>query len=187
MMRSDAPRLVFSVGLAIATSVVLCGCIGPVSIAESTTSGGLPEAAVTTPAPEPGPDDSLEDPLLAGQPRIGWLDEGERFAITFAGSSSCYTVPTAISAPTSRDIELALESTGGSACTADIALRTHVIRTPDGVDPTLGVEVTAVGTTWVQVLPPLGVEPPQSARIDLPIAVIIGPDGIATEPPEVVE
>lgn len=184
-MRSDGRGLGLSVGLAIATSVVFCGCVGPVSMAESSTMGGLPDAAVTTPAP--APDDPLEYPLLAGKPRIGWLDEGERFAITFAGSSSCYAVPTAISAPTSRNIELTLESTGGSACTADMALRTHVIRTPEGVDPTLGVEVTDVGTSWVEVLPPLRVGIPPSANIDLPVAVIIGPDGIATEPPEVVE
>lgn len=183
-MRSDVPQLVLSVGLAIAASVVLCGCVGPVSIAESSAMGGLPDAAVSTTAPVP--DDSLEYPLLSGKPRIGWLDEGERFAVTFAGSSSCYAVPTAISAPTSRNIRLSLESTGGSACTADIALRTHVIRTPDGVDPTIGVEVTAVGANWVEVLPPLGAENPPPA-IDLPVAVLIGPDGIATAPPEVIE
>lgn len=183
-MRSDAQGLVLSVGLAVTTSVVLCGCVGPVSIAESSTMGGLPAAAVTTPAP--GPDDSLEDQFLSG-PRIGWLDEGDRLAITFAGSSSCYAVPTAISAPTSRSIELTLEHVGGSTCTADMALRTHVIRTPEGIDPMLGVEVTVVGETGVQVLPPLGVDVPPSASIDLPVAVIIGPDGIATEPPEVVE
>jgi hypothetical protein len=51
----------------------------------------------------------------------------------------------------------------------------------------LGVEVTVVGETGVQVLPPFGVEIPPSASIDLPVAVIIGPDGIATEPPEVVQ
>jgi hypothetical protein len=183
-MRSYVRGLVLSVGLAIATIVLFCGCVGPVSIAESSTMGGLPDAAVTT--PEPSPDDSLEDPFLSG-PRIGWLDEGERFAITFGGGSSCYPVPTAISAPTSRNIELTLEHTGGPACTADMALRTHVIRTPEGVDPMLGVEVTVVGESWVQVLPPLGVDVPPSASIDLPVAMIIGPDGIATEPPEVVE
>jgi hypothetical protein len=147
--------------------------------------GGLPDAAVTTPPPVL--DDPLEDPLIAGQPRVGWLDDGERFAMTFAGSSSCYAVPTGISAPRSRNIEFTLKSTGGPACTADMALRTHVIRTPEGVDPRFSVEVTAVGETWVEVLPPLGVEISPSASIDLPVAVIIGPDGIATEPPEVVE
>jgi hypothetical protein len=185
MMRSDARRLVISVGVAMATSVVLCGCIGPASIAESSTMGGLPDAAVTTPPPVS--DDPLEDPLLAGQPRVGWLEDGESFAITFAGSSSCYAVPTGISAPTSGTIVLTVESTGGPACTADMTLRTHVIRTPEGVDPLLGAEVTAVGGTWVEVLPPLRAESPPAASIDLPVAVIIGPDGIATEPPEVVE
>lgn len=146
-------RSSLSVGVAAAASVVFCACVGPVSVAESSWMGRLPDTAATTPAP--ATDDPLEDPLLAGEPRVGWLDEGERFAITFAGSSSCHAVPTGISAPTSRRIELTLESTGGPACTADMALRTHVLRTPRGIDPTHGVEVTSVGRTWVQVLPPL--------------------------------
>ena len=159
-MRSDARRLVISVGVAIATSVVLCGCIGPASIAESSTIGGLPDAAVTTPPPVS--EDPLEDnPLVTGQPRVGWLDEGERFAITFAGSSSCYAVPTGISAPESRKIELTVDHAGGPTCTADMALRTHVIRTPEQVDPMLGAEVTVVGETWVEILPPLDVESPR--------------------------
>lgn len=148
-MKGTGRRVAAAAGVAVALSLGLCNCSGPTapngpaSIAESSSEGLLPESAVSTPI--------SSDPL---QPAAGWLDGGKRFALTLVGSS-CYLVPTAISAPTSRSIELTLEWTDLSLCTADIRPRTHIIRTPDGVDPSLEVEVTAVDPEVAVTLPPL--------------------------------
>ncbi len=136
----------FVVGLA----ALLAGCSAvPSSISESEFRGGLPSAAITA---DPG--SWAEDPSFpAPVPVAGWLDAGARFAVVLSGSSSCPDFPSSIEVLNAHHIKLDIGSHTAQACSADLAPRTYVIKTPGDVD--VSNEVTLeFGETSV-VLPPL--------------------------------
>ncbi|POH66554.1 hypothetical protein C3B61_08315 [Cryobacterium zongtaii] len=107
----------------------VAGCSA--SIAGSAYDGMLPDEAITTPAPA-----DEEANLLAPFPTAGWLDGGDRFAIVLGGSSSCPSYPVSMVVDDSRTLSIEIGQSGGPACTADMKLRTHVLTTPAGLDPT---------------------------------------------------
>ena len=131
-------------------AALLAGCSAALaSIAESDFRGGLPAEAVTA---EPGSwahDPSFPKPV----PVAGWLESGAKFAVVISGSSSCPAFPSALEVIDSRHVKLGLETKGSQACTADMAPRTYIIRTPGDVDISQEVTLEFGGTT--AVLPPL--------------------------------
>lgn len=109
-------------------SALLTGCSAvPASIVESERQGGLPAEAITA-QPSSAPDPSF--PFATA----GWLDSGARFAVVLSGSSSCPAFPASIEVVSSHHMKLNIESRGGPNCTADMAPRIYVMRTPSAVD-----------------------------------------------------
>jgi hypothetical protein len=129
-------------------SLLLTACsAAPASVAESEHAGGLPAQAITA-----KPDSSGRD-LAYPFPTAGWLDDGARFAIVLAGSSGCPAFPSSIDVADPHTIRLGLDTRGGPNCTADMAPRTYIIRTPTGIDSS-GQVTLLFGETTV-ALPPL--------------------------------
>ena len=132
----------------IGMSALLAGCsVVPGSIAESELPGGLPAEAITA---ESG--SSTRGPLYPF-PEAGWLDDGAKFAVVLGGSSSCPAYPSSIEVLDAHHLKLGIDTRGGPTCTADLAPRTYVIRTPADVDVSREVTLEYGGTTVV--LPPL--------------------------------
>lgn len=119
----------------------------PASIAESEHAGGLPAEAITA-----KPDSSGRDPAHPF-PTAGWLDGGAKFAVVLAGSSSCPAFPSSIEVADPYNIKLGLDTRGGPNCTADMAPRTYIIRTPSDIDNSRQVTLLFGETTVA--LPPL--------------------------------
>lgn len=67
-------------------------------------------------------------------------DDGELQLVTY-GSGSCPTVPVFYDSADASALTLTLESTGGPACSADLAASTVTIRIPPGFD---GVDVVRI-------------------------------------------
>ncbi|WP_248763244.1 hypothetical protein [Pseudarthrobacter sp. SSS035] len=132
----------------IGMSAVLAGCsVEPASIAESERQGGLPPDAITA---KPG--SSAQSPLYPF-PQAGWLDAGAKFAVVLGGSSSCPAFPSSIEVVDAHHLTLGIDTRGGPNCTADLAPRTYIIRTPNEVD--VSREVTLQYGKTTVVLPPL--------------------------------
>jgi hypothetical protein len=132
----------------VGVSALLTACsAAPASIAESEHAGGLPAEAITA-----KPDSSARN-LAYPFPAAGWLDGGARFAVVLAGSSSCPAFPSSIEVADPYNIKLGLDTRGGPNCTADMAPRTYVFRTPSDVDNSRQVTLL-LGETTV-TLPPL--------------------------------
>ncbi|MGO4146904.1 hypothetical protein AB4Y77_17630 [Paenarthrobacter sp. YAF11_1] len=131
-------------------SAMLAGCSAePSSISESEFRGGLPSEAITAKPGSEAQDPSFPSPV----PVAGWLDAGSKFAVVLSGSSSCPAFPTSIEVLNSHHLKLTIATRPAQACTADMAPRTYVIKTPADVD--VSHEVTLeYGETRV-VLPPL--------------------------------
>lgn len=134
-----------AVGLFCVVGLAACSA----SIAASSYDGTLPDDAITTPAP-----DDDEANLLSPFPTAGWLDDGDRFAIVLGGSSSCPSYPVSMVVDDSRTLTIEIGQSGGPACTADMKLRTHVLTTPAGLDPT-GEVTIRYGESGTAVLPAL--------------------------------
>lgn len=129
-------------------SVLLAGCsAGPGSIAESERQGGLPAEAITA-----KPSSSTQAPLYPF-PAAGWLDAGAKFAVVLSGSSSCPAFPSSIEVLDAHHLKLGIDTRGGPTCTADLAPRTYVIRTPAEVD--VSREITLQYGDTTVLLPPL--------------------------------
>jgi hypothetical protein len=75
-----------------------------------------------------------------GGPRVGWLDEGERFFITTQGSSACPTVPADMRV---RDgiVVITLTDTRASFCTDDLASATYALEIPREVRGQEGIGI----------------------------------------------
>lgn len=127
----EMPRTVRMAGVGLFCVVGLAACSA--SIAESAYDGMLPDDAITTPAPAP---EDEEANLLAPFPTAGWLNDGDQFAIVLGGSSSCPSYPVSMVVDDSRTLSIEIGQSGGPVCTADMKLRTHVLTTPAGLDPT---------------------------------------------------
>ncbi|WP_146069242.1 hypothetical protein [Arthrobacter sp. ZGTC412] len=131
-------------------AAILAGCsAAPSSIAESEFSGGLPSEAITAKPGSWAQDPSFPSPV----PVAGWLDAGAKFAVVLSGSSSCPAFPSSIEVLNSQHLKLSIATRGAQACTADMAPRTYVIKTPIDVDASQEVTLE-YGETRV-VLPPL--------------------------------
>ena len=132
----------------VGVSVLLTACsAAPASIAESEHTGGLPAEAITATQDSSGRD------LAYPFPTAGWLDGGARFAVVLAGSSSCPAFPSSIDVADAYTIKLGLDTRGGPNCTADMAPRTYIIRTPSDIDSSRQVTLLFGETTVA--LPPL--------------------------------
>lgn len=129
-------------------SALLAGCsVEPGSIAESERPGTLPAEAITATAGSSG-----QRPLYPF-PEAGWLDAGAKFAVVLGGSSSCPAYPSPIEVLDAHHLKLGIDTRGGPNCTADMAPRTYIIRTPADVDVSHEVKLQYGETTVV--LPPL--------------------------------
>jgi hypothetical protein len=129
-------------------SALLTACsTTPASIAESEHQGGLPAEAVTAKT-----DSSARD-LAYPVPSAGWLDNGAKFAVVLAGSSSCPAFPSSIEVLDPHSVKLGIDTRGGPNCTADMAPRTYIIRTPTDIDVSRQVTLQYGETTVT--LPPL--------------------------------
>lgn len=82
----------------------------------------------------------------------GWLDAGAKFAVVLSGSSSCPTFPSSVEVLTAHHLKLNLATRNAPACTADMAPRTYVLKTP--VDLDVSKEVTLEFGETTVVLPP---------------------------------
>jgi hypothetical protein len=112
---------------------VLAGC-SPVSVADDSYPG--------SPAGAPPSDGVIGE----GGPIVSWLDEGETFAVTTFGSSSCPPVATSIDQTEGTAVVIHFESASASACTADMGPTTHEFTMPE---PTAARPV-AVTLTWAE-------------------------------------
>lgn len=132
----------------VGVSALLAGCsVEPDSIAESERQGGLPAEAIPATSGS-----STEGPLYPF-PEAGWLDAGAKFAVVLGGSSSCPAYPSSIEVLDAHHLKLGIDTRGGPNCTADMAPRTYIVRTPAGVD--VSSEVTLQYGERTVVLPPL--------------------------------
>jgi hypothetical protein len=108
---------------------LLVGCSAlSASVAESERAGGLPAEAITA---TPGPQSKTPSYPF---PEAGWLDGGAKFALVLSGSSTCPSFPSSIEVINMHHMKIGVSTRGGSKCSADIAPRTYVIRTPGNVD-----------------------------------------------------
>lgn len=93
----------------------------------------------TYPGLPPGADEAeVEKRLLAPEPMLTWLEDGDAFAITTWGSSSCPPVAVEIeSDPDSITVEF--EDSDDEVCTADLGPTSHEFDVPGNVsdDPTV--------------------------------------------------
>lgn len=101
--------------------------------------GGGDVARDTYPELPPGADEAeAEKRLLAPEPMLTWLDDGQAFAITTWGSSSC--PPVAVEIESDRDsITVEFEDSDNEVCTADLGPTTHEFDLPGNLsdDPTV--------------------------------------------------
>lgn len=134
---------------ALSLAAILTGCsAAPSKIFESEYSGGLPPEAITADPGSWAQDPSFYSPV----PVAGWLDAGAKFAVVLSGSSSCPTFPSSVEVLTAHHLKLNLATRNAPACTADMAPRTYVLKTPVDLDVSKEV-MLEFGETTV-VLPP---------------------------------
>lgn len=111
-------------GLAAGAALLLAGCSGgsgdggPIAQVEKGLPSGWDEAQF-------GPD--------AGDPVVGWVVEGESFAVVTWGSSSCPPIAKSLGAPSASELRIVFAPPEGEVCTADFAPTTHEFALPDGV------------------------------------------------------
>lgn len=91
---------------------LLAGC-APKSVARDSYPGAVPGAPQS------------EGVIGEEGPVAVWLDEGESFAVTTFGSSSCPPVPTGIEQTATDAVIIRLERASTTVCTADMAPTTH--------------------------------------------------------------
>ncbi|MET1052411.1 MAG: hypothetical protein ABWX65_07210 [Mycetocola sp.] len=78
-----------------------------------------------------------------------WLDDGERFAVTVSGSSTCPRTGSGYSVSGTNEITVTLEEIpADKACTADFAPHTTVFRATDDLDPAQELTVTVEASTF---------------------------------------
>lgn len=129
-------------------SGLLTACsTAPASIAEAEHAGGLPAEAIIAKT------DSSTRARAYPFPTAGWLDAGAKFAVVLAGSSSCPAFPSSIEVLGPHSVKLGLDTRGGPNCTADMAPRTYIIRTPADID--ISQQVTLLYGETTVMLPPL--------------------------------
>jgi hypothetical protein len=104
-----------------------------------------------TVAPEDLKPTAIPDPDFS--PRVVWLSEETLAVVTF-GSSSCPAAPAALDLIGPDALDIALKSTGGDVCTADLGPTTFEIDDPEGLDPSMSYTVTFDGESE-SVLEPL--------------------------------
>lgn len=136
----------------IVTAALLVACTGGgevTSVADS-TEAGIPDA----PAFEQYQDWNLPDPMpgWGPQPVVGWIDEGETFAVVTWGSSSCPYIPTALEAAGAAALTVTLTLPASyEACTEGLGAWTHTFTLPDEVTGR-PIAVTVAGddqTGWI--------------------------------------
>jgi hypothetical protein len=71
----------------------------------------------------------LPDPDLG--PRAQWSDGGRLLSISLFGSSSCPHQPTVLKQVGHDSLEVTVEQTGGSQCTADLRAMTYELAVPE--------------------------------------------------------
>jgi len=99
--------------------LLLAGCSGGQSVADRSYAG-LPESGDVPP-----------DAVVNAQSIAIWIEEGESFAVTMWGSSSCPAEPTLIEATDAGVVDLRFDTDSVGPCTADLAPTTHEFTVPD--------------------------------------------------------
>ena len=124
--------------LAVAAALAGCGGDAPeerVFLELGDAYAGLPEGA------------ELPRYEIGGPPLVGWIEEGERFALVTWGSSSCLPVMTRAEQVAPDRIEIAYGPRGDGPCTADLGPRTQEFAFPDDMNERpVTVRVTDVAT-----------------------------------------
>jgi hypothetical protein len=141
--------------LAATVALAMTACASPGSAPQSvalTEEQGWPDDA-----PVPGPDD---EGFAVGP--VGWLaDDRETFTIVTFGSSSCPSIATSIETVDPSLLAISFTQAPAEACTDDLAARTHVFETPEGVgDGALEAELTLSASAF-------GDAEPQIVRVQL--------------------
>lgn len=116
MVRTHIRRV--SVGVAVAV-FLLTGCSGPDPSVAETTTLGLPEGFVL---------ETTDFDLFAT-----WVEPDETFAIVTWGSSSCPSIPTALTVEARDRIAVTFSPSPNDPCTANMAPTTHEFTLPDDV------------------------------------------------------
>lgn len=111
---------------------------------------GLPDTPDFDGAEEWGNEGDIVDGWIA-EPKAGWVDDDETFAIVTWGSSTCVYVATDIQADGDDALSVEFTLPAHEACTADLAPLTHVFELPDSVtERPIAVTVTGVDESgWV--------------------------------------
>jgi hypothetical protein len=122
--------------------------VTPGSVADSEAQGGLPAEAIT--AEQTSPPQEQAYPF----PEAGWLEGGAKFAIVLAGSSSCPAFPSSIEVVDAHRLKIGIARREAEVCSADMAPRTHMFRTPAEIDSSQEVTLEYSGGGTV-LLPPL--------------------------------
>lgn len=100
--------------------LVLAGCSGDRGVADRSYAG-LPEAGGVPPKVD-----------VDTEPIAVWVEEGETFAVTTWGSSSCPAEPTSIETTDAGVVEILFDIDSDGPCTADLAPATSEFTVPDG-------------------------------------------------------
>lgn len=99
--------------------LLLAGCSGAAGVADRSYAG-LPESGGVPPEAE-----------VTGEPVAVWVEEGESFAVTTWGSSSCPAEPTSVETTDAGIVEISFETDAEGPCTADLAPTTSEFSVPD--------------------------------------------------------
>ncbi|WP_426323465.1 hypothetical protein [Microbacterium sp. E-13] len=128
-------RLAAGIGSLFVVAGLLAACATPAG------SGGTPSPAATATDDAGGGSDEHE---------VGaaWLDGGRMIGIVTQGSSTC--IPVADEATYEDDVMKVtlVAAEDDEACTADLVPRVTLVGTPEGVDPSQGVEIEVTGDGW---------------------------------------
>lgn len=106
-------------GVLALAAVVLSGCASIIGGVEREYAG-LPEKLT----------EEQRAQIPMGEPSVWWMEEGSTAVLVTWGSSSCPYEVARIEAVSGGEVALRLDVTGGEACTADIAARSHELVLP---------------------------------------------------------
>lgn len=101
------------------TVLLLAGCSNAQGAADRSYAG-LPESGGVPPEAE-----------ISTEPVAVWIEEGESFAVTTWGSSSCPAEPTSIETTDAGVVEIEFDTDSDGPCTADLAPTTSEFTVPD--------------------------------------------------------
>jgi len=122
-------------------ALLLAGCSDAHSAADRSYAG-LPESGNVPP-----------DAEINAEPIAIWIEEGESFAVTTWGSSSCPAEPTSLETTDAGVVDILFDTDAGGPCTADLAPMTHEFTVPDdAATAPLVISLRGVGEAPLQLM-----------------------------------